>query len=76
VGLALAGVGPDMTMLEVWEDPTVTRNTRHIEVDADTASFNMTIENIPSENPKTGLITARSAIALLRKLGAPVKIGT
>jgi aspartate dehydrogenase len=76
VALSLAGIGPDMTMLEVWADPTVTRNTHHIEVDADTASFNMTIENIPSENPKTGLITARSAIALLRKLGAPVKIGT
>lgn len=76
VALSLAGVGPDLTMLEVWADPTVTRNTHHIEVDADTASFNMTIENIPSENPKTGLITARSAIALLRKLGAPVKIGT
>ncbi len=76
VALSLAGVGPDHTMLEVWADPTVTRNTHHIEVDADTASFNMTIENIPSENPKTGLFTARSAIALLRKLGAPVKIGT
>jgi len=76
VALSLAGVGPDRTMLEVWADPTVTRNTHHIEVDADTASFNMTIENIPSENPKTGLITARSAIALLRKLGAPLKVGT
>lgn len=76
VALSLAGIGPDDTLLEVWADPTVTRNTHHIEVDADTASFNMTIENIPSENPKTGLITARSAVALLRKLSAPVKIGT
>lgn len=76
VALSLAGIGPDLTMLEVWADPTVTRNTHRIEVDSDTASFNMTIENIPSENPKTGLITARSAIALLRKLSAPVKIGT
>ena len=76
VALSLAGVGPDQTMLEVWADPTVTRNTHHIEVDADTASFNMTIENIPSENPKTGLITARSAVALLRKLSASVKVGT
>lgn len=76
VALSLAGIGPDLTMLEVWADPTVTRNTHRIEVDSDTASFNMTIENIPSENPKTGLITARSAVALLRKLSAPVKIGT
>ncbi len=76
VALSLAGIGPDQTLLEVWADPTVTRNTHHIEVDADTASFKMTIENIPSENPKTGLITARSAVALLRKLSAPIKIGT
>ncbi|GAA4334750.1 aspartate dehydrogenase [Pigmentiphaga soli] len=76
VALSLAGIGPDRTMLEVWADPTVTRNTHRIEVDADTASFNMTIENIPSENPKTGLITARSAVALLRKLSAPLKVGT
>jgi aspartate dehydrogenase len=36
----------------------------------------MTIENIPSENPRTGRITALSVIALLRKLSAPVRVGT
>jgi aspartate dehydrogenase len=36
----------------------------------------MTIENIPSENPKTGRITAQSVIALLRKLSAPLRVGT
>jgi aspartate dehydrogenase len=35
----------------------------------------MTIENIPSENPKTGRITALSIIACLRKLTAPLRIG-
>jgi aspartate dehydrogenase len=74
--LSLAGIGADRTMLEVWADPTVTRNTHRIEVDADCASLSMTIENVPSENPRTGRITALSVIALLRKLAAPVRIGT
>ena len=74
--LSLAGIGPDRTTIEIWADPTVTRNTHRIEVDSDAASFNMTIENIPSENPKTGRITAQSVIALLRKLSAPLRVGT
>jgi aspartate dehydrogenase len=74
--LSLAGIGPDRTLLEVWADPTVTRNTHRIEVDADAASFSMTIENVPSENPRTGRITALSVIALLRKLTAPLSVGT
>lgn len=74
--LSLAGVGPDRTMVEIWADPTVARNTHRIEVDADSARFSMMIENIPSENPKTGRITALSVIACLRKLRAPLRVGT
>jgi aspartate dehydrogenase len=76
VALSLAGIGADRTKVEIWADPTVTRNTHRIEVDSDSARFSMTIENIPSENPKTGLITALSVIACLRKLSAPLRVGT
>lgn len=76
VALALAGVGPDKTVLEIWADPTVERNTHTITVDSDSARFTMTIENIPSENPKTGRIVAQSVTALLRKMGATLKVGT
>jgi aspartate dehydrogenase len=76
VALSLAGIGPDRTMLEIWADPTVTRNTHRIEVESDSARFSMSIENIPSENPRTGLITALSVIACLRKLRAPLRVGT
>jgi aspartate dehydrogenase len=74
--LSLAGIGPDRTTIEIWADPAVTRNCHTIQVEADSASFTMTIENIPSENPKTGRITALSALAALRKLGAPLRVGT
>jgi aspartate dehydrogenase len=73
--LSLAGIGPDRTSLEIWADPALERNTHRIEVDADSASFAMSIENIPSENPKTGKITALSVISCLRKLGAPLRVG-
>ncbi len=76
VGLSLAGIGPDRTTMEIWADPQVTRNTHTITVDSDSASLTMTIANIPSENPKTGRITAQSAIALLRKMSAPLAVGT
>jgi aspartate dehydrogenase len=76
VALALAGVGPDRTRLDIWADPTLTRNTHFIEVDADSARFSMTIENTPTENPKTGRITALSVIAALAKMRAPLRVGT
>jgi len=74
--LSLAGIGPDRTIIEIWADPTITRNTHTITVAGDSADFSMTIENIPSENPKTGKITALSVIAALRKIGSPIQIGT
>jgi len=74
--LSLAGVGPNATELEIWADPNATRNTHTIIVDSDAARFEMKIENIPSENPKTGRITAQSVIALLKKMCSPLRIGT
>lgn len=76
VALGLAGVGVDRTRLEIWADPTVERNLHTIEVVADSASFSMSIANVPSENPKTGRITALSVIAWLRKQTAPLSVGT
>jgi aspartate dehydrogenase len=74
--LALAGIGPERTTIEIWADPSVSRNIHHIEVEADAARFSMQIENLPSENPKTGRITALSAVAALKKLVGPLAVGT
>lgn len=76
VALSLAGIGPDRTTLEIWADPSLERNVHRIEVEADSASFSMQIENVPSENPRTGRITALSVISYLRKLGAPLRVGS
>lgn len=74
--LSLAGIGPDRTLLEIWADPALDRNTHRIEVDADTAHFSMAIENVPSENPRTGRIVALSTAAALRGLVCELKVGT
>jgi len=74
--LALAGIGPDRTMIDIWADPEKTRNCHTIEVEADSARFTLAIENVPSDNPKTGRIVALSVIATLRKLAAPLRVGT
>lgn len=76
VALSLAGIGPDKTTLEIWADPSLERNTHRIEVDSDAATFSMSIENVPTENPRTGRITALSVISYLRKLSAPLRVGS
>jgi aspartate dehydrogenase len=72
--LSLAGIGPERTIVEIWADPTLSRNNHRIEVDADSASFSMSIANVPTENPRTGRITALSVIAYLRKVYAPLRV--
>jgi aspartate dehydrogenase len=74
--LSLAGIGPDRTRLQIWADPALTLNTHRIEVESDTARFSMQIENVPSENPRTGKIVALSTIAALRGLVSELKVGT
>ncbi len=75
--LSLAGIGPDRTRLEIWADPTIKRNTHRISVDADSVRFEMTIENVPSDaNPRTGKVTALSALAALKAMTSTLKVGS
>jgi len=75
--LGLAGVGPERTRLEIWADPTVTRNTHEIRLEADTVRFQLRIENVPSEkNPRTGRSVAPSVVAALRRFVAPLVVGS
>ena len=75
--LSLAGIGPERTRVQIWADPTATRNCHRIEMTADSARLTMEIENVPSEsNPRTGRITALSVLATLRRLVSPLQVGT
>ncbi|HTB45550.1 MAG TPA: aspartate dehydrogenase [Acetobacteraceae bacterium] len=75
--LALAGIGPMRTRVEIWADPGVNRNIHTIKVEAAAARFTMTIENVPSEdNPRTGKLTTLSMLTCLRGLVSTLRVGS
>lgn len=75
--LALAGVGPEKTRVEVWADPEIKRNRQTVTLESDSGEATMTINNLPSpENPKTGKIVSKSVIAALQRMTAPLVAGT
>ena len=75
--LALAGIGPDRTRLEIWADPAVDaqhaydRGRRRLR-----ALHHDDRERAERRNPATGQITPLSVIAALRSLTAPLRVGT
>lgn len=75
--LALAGAGPERTMIEIWADPTIARNRHRVEVVSDSAIASMEIEGMPSaDNPRTSASVANSVIAALRRMRDPLVVGT
>jgi aspartate dehydrogenase len=70
--LSLAGVGFDRTYIRIFADPTVVRNTHEVMARGWFGELRFTIMNIPTENPKTGRITALSVLKAIRNLQAPV----
>ncbi len=75
--LALAGIGPERTEVEIWADPAVDRNIQSVTITSDSGEATMTMRNIPSDgNPRTGRIVAQSVLATLRRLTATLTAGS
>lgn len=75
--LALAGAGPERTMIEIWADPTIQRNRHRVEIASDSAVASMEIEGMPSaDNPRTSASVANSVIAALKRRRDPLVVGT
>ncbi len=75
--LALAGAGPERTMIEIWADPRISRNRHRVEIVSDSAIASMEIEGMPSaDNPRTSASVANSVIAALRRMRDPLVVGT
>jgi len=74
--LALAGIGPERTRVRIFAVPGLARNSHRVVVEGEFGRLEVQIENVPSENPRTGRLSYLSAIALLRELGATLRIGT
>jgi aspartate dehydrogenase len=73
--VSLAGIGPDETEVRILAVPGLLRNCHDIEVEGEFGLLRVHIENVPSENPKTGKLTALSIIRAVQDVVDPVRIG-
>ena len=74
--LSLAGIGPERTHIKIFAVPGQVRNQHRITIEGEFGRLRVEIENVPSDNPRTGKLSYLSAIAMLRELGTPVRIGS
>jgi aspartate dehydrogenase len=73
--LSLAGVGPERTRIKLFAVPGLEMNQHRITIAGEFGRLRVEVENVPSENPRTGKLSYLSAIAMLRELGAAVQVG-
>lgn len=77
IGLSLAGIGPDLTTVEIVADPTAENNQHVVTASGDVGVIETTVSNVPSPtNPKTSYLAALSAIESLSGMTDTVRIGT
>jgi len=75
--LGLAGIGMRKTQVRIIASPYVTKNIHEIEIVSDAARIFTRTENIlHPQNPKTSYLAVLAAIATLKQILQPIKIGT
>lgn len=75
--LSLAGIGPRRTRVEIWCSDLYRFNTHEVLIEYKGGKIRIQAENQPSkENPKTSALAMYSAVALLRKILAPLRVGS
>jgi len=74
--LSLAGKGFDDTKVEIVADPVATRISHKILAHGAFGRLRVELENMPNpNNPGSSYMASLSAIATLRRIIAPIKIG-
>lgn len=67
--LSLAGIGAELTRVEIWADPDAKGNSHEISVNSAYSSLTCRIENMPDpNNPKSSVLAAQSIITALLDL--------
>lgn len=75
--LSLAGIGPKNTVVRILACPNIDRNIHEVEIESDSGRILTRTENIPHpENPKTSYLAVLSAIATVKQILEPIKVGT
>ena len=75
--LSIAGIGPEGTKVKIVADPSVKENVHEIEAMGEFGKLSVRLENVPSiTNPKTSYLAVLSAIATLKRISYPIRVGT
>jgi len=74
--LSLAGIGPDCTRIRILVAPGSTRNMHDVEVEGEFGRLTTHIENVPTDNPRTGKLSYLSALAMLQQIVSSCHYGT
>jgi aspartate dehydrogenase len=74
--VSLAGIGPDRTRLRIVAVPGLQRNCHDVEAEGEFGRLHIHVENVPSENPRTGKLTALSIIRSIQDAADTVRVGT
>jgi len=75
--LSLAGIGQARTQVKIIASPSTKRNIHQVCVESDAGRIITRVENIVHpDNPKTSFLAVLSAVAMLRQILQPVRVGT
>ena len=75
--LALAGIGPTRTRVRIIADPRIRTNIHEVEAIGSFGRLFTRTENRASpRNPRTSQLAVQSAVATLRQIVQPLKVGT
>lgn len=75
--LSIAGIGIGKTIVRIVASPGAIANTHEIEIESDSGKiFTRTQNLVHPDNPKTSYLAVLSAVAALKQILAPLKVGT
>lgn len=75
--LSIAGLGAIKTKVRIIATPAISRNIHQIEITSEAGKVFTRTENVlHPDNPKTSYLAFLSAVAVLKQILEPVKIGT
>ena len=75
--LGLAGIGMHKTQVRIIASPYVRKNIHEVAIESDAARIFTRTENVlHPQNPKTSFLAVLAAIATLKQILQPIKIGT
>ena len=74
--VSLAGLGPDRTCIRIHADPPVDRNRHTVTAEGAFGRLRIEIENVPSENPRTGKLSYLSRSPISGTWAHSLRVGT